>query len=139
MTTIKMKPVSVIEARLGLEPNGRTRRAFAEICKAHMDRYVPYRNGILRGSARVINGQDILYNTSYAHYIYEGKKYVMDNGKSAYYSPTYGFWSKPGVAKHDSGELLHYSNGFRYWDRQMWSAEKDECLKELKNFIGGAK
>lgn len=139
MTSIKMKPVSVIEARLGLEPNGRTRRAFSEICKAHMDRYVPYRNGILRGSARVVDTEYIKYNTSYAHYIYEGKKYVMDNGKSAYYSPTYGFWSKPGVAKRDSGELLHLNNGFRYWDRQMWSAEKEECLKELKNFIGGAK
>ena len=139
MTTIKMQPVSVIEARLGLEPNGRVRRAFAEICKAHMDKYVPKRNGILRGSARIINGQDILYNTSYAHYIYTGKKYVMDNGKSSYYSPTYGFWSKPGVAKHDSGEPLHYRDGTSYWDRAMWSAEKEECLQELNNFIGGAK
>ena len=137
--TVKMKSVSVIEARLGLGTNGRVNRAFAEICKAHMDSYIPKDSGMLRGSARIINNNDIKYNTRYAHYIYVGRKYVMDNGKGAYYSPTYGFWSKPGVSKTDSGEPLHFRNGFSYWDKQMWSAEKDECIKELKNYIGGAR
>ena len=136
---IKMKPVSQIEARLGIDPDGRASRAFAEICKAHMDKYVPKRNGFLRGSARIVNNTDIWYNEQYAHYIYMGKKYVMDNGKSAYYSPTYGFWSKPGVPKHDSGEKLTIKDGFSKWDKHMWSAEKDECLKELRNYIGGNK
>lgn len=135
--TVKVNPVSRIKARIGLNPGGDVPRVFAEICKTHMDSYVPRRSGILRGSARIINNNQILYNTEYAHYIYEGKKYVMDNGKSAYYSPTYGFWSKPHTPKVDSGELLNYRDGFRYWDREMWSAEKDQCLKELEDYIGG--
>ena len=103
-----------------------------------MDSYVPLGDsGILRGSARIINDTDILYNTEYAHYMYMGRKYVMDNGKSAYYSPTYGFWSKPKTPKQDSGEPLNYRNGFSFWDREMWSAEKDQCLKELQDYIGG--
>lgn len=137
--SVKLKPVSVIEAQLGINPDGRASRAFAEICMAHMDQYVPYRNGILRGSARVINNTDILYRADYAHYVYEGKKYVMDNGKSAYYSPTYGFWSKKGVPKHDSGESLTFRQGGPHWDKTMWSAEGEDCIRELRKYIGGKK
>ena len=137
MTSIKMNPVSTIKARIGLNPGGDVSRVFAEICKAHMDKYVPRRNGLLRGSARIINNTDIWYNSEYAHYLYVGRKYVMDNGKSAYYSPTYGFWSKPHTPKIDSGEPLNIRDGSSYWDKAMWSAEKDQCIRELENYIGG--
>ena len=37
---VKMKPVSVIEARLGIEPNGRVQKFFTNTCYNHMDNKV---------------------------------------------------------------------------------------------------
>ena len=87
---VKLKPTSEIKARLGIEPNGRVQKFFTNTCYKHMDKYVPQRDGNLRTIVDV-QADSITYESPYAHYQYEGKKYVMNNGKSAYYSPDYGF------------------------------------------------
>ena len=134
--SVKMKPVSVIKARLGIEPNGRVQKFFTSTCAKHMDKYVPMRNGDLRSNVD-IQADSITYESPYAHYQYEGKKYVMDNGKSAYYSPDYGFWSKKGEKKHDSGEKLiyHTAGTGHHWDERMKSAEMQDVIKEVQDYI----
>ena len=133
---VKLKPTSEIKARLGLEPNGRVQKFFTNTCYKHMDKYVPYRDGNLRTIVDV-KPDSITYESPYAHYQYEGKKYVMDNGKSAYYSPDYGFWSKKGEKKHDSGEKLiyHTSGTGHHWDERMKSAEMQDVVKEVQDYI----
>ena len=135
---LKMKPTSQIKARLGLEPNGRVQKFFTNTCYKHMDKYVPMDKGDLRANVD-IQADSITYESPYAHYQYEGKKYVMDNGKSAYYNPDYGFWSKKGEKKHDSGEKLiyHTAGTGPYWDKRMVSAEIDDVVKEVQDYIGG--
>ena len=143
---VDLKPISTIKAQLGLNPNGKVLRKFQDSCYRHMDKYVPYREGNLSGRVDLSNPKYIIYEMPYAHYMYIGEKYVMDNGKSAYYSPDYGFWSKPkskGGTKHPSGEPLTYkpSAGHEYagpyWDQRMVSAEIDEVIKEVQDYMGG--
>ena len=133
---VKLKPTSEIKARLGLEPNGRVQKFFTNTCYKHMDKYVPQRDGNLRTIVDV-KPDSITYESPYAHYQYEGKKYVMDNGKSAYYSPDYGFWSKKGEKKHDSGEKLiyHTAGTGHHWDERMKSAEMQDVVKEVQDYI----
>ena len=134
--SVKMKPVSVIKARLGIEPNGRVQKFFTSTCAKHMDKYVPMRNSDLRSNVD-IQADSITYESPYAHYQYEGKKYVMDNGKSAYYSSDYGFWSKKGEKKHNSGEkLIYHTPGTgHHWDERMKSAEMQDVIKEVQDYI----
>lgn len=101
-----------------------------------MDKYVPLGDtGNLRDN--VDKGKDyITYKMPYAHYQYIGKLYVMENGKGAYYNPDYGFWSKSGVAKIPTErDLKHSGITTSYWDKKMWSAEKNDVIKEVQEYV----
>lgn len=133
----KIKPVSEIIIDFGLEEYGKAHNYFAERCKDRMNaRYVPYKNGALVGSSYIDEQCNIHYNTPYARYLYYGKLMVMSNGKGAYYSEDYGFWSKKGEKKTLTDIDLHYHKaGGPYWDKLMLSAEKDELIQEMQDYI----
>lgn len=134
---VKMQPTSSIKVHLGIDPNGRVQRKFQALCYRYMDKYVPRRDGNLRKNVDLSDPTKIVYNSPYAHYQYEGKLYVMDNGKGAYYSPKYGFWSDKGMPKHDSGRLLNYHTAGTgpQWDKRMVSAEINDLVKDLQAYI----
>ena len=69
---MKMKPTAIIEARLGIEPNGRVQKFLTQTCYNHMDKYVPIDTGDLRSNV-VLSIDEIRYVSPYAHYMYEGK------------------------------------------------------------------
>lgn len=137
MSTVKLQPVGVIKARLGITPDGRVQRKFQSLCQQYMDKYVPYDEGNLRKNVDLSNPTQIVYESPYAHYQYEGVLYVMDNGKGAYYSPDYGFWSKKGVAKTRTGTPLNYHTAGTgdHWDERMKSAEMDSLVQDLQKFV----
>lgn len=132
---MEIKPISTIKIRLGLEPNGRVQKYFQSTCDRHMDKYIPLDQGDLRKEKDLSDPTKIVYEKPYAHYQYIGHKWVMNNGKSAYYSPNYGFWSKK--PKHDSGEPLiyHTAGTGDHWDRRMVSAEMDRVVKEMQDYV----
>ena len=132
---VKMLPTSVIKANLGIPPTGPVQRYFQNTCYRYMDKYVPYRTGNLRRNVDLSNPKQIVYESPYAHYLYEGIKYVMDNGKSAYYSPKYGFWSDKGKKKHSTGEMLNIRIGGHHWDKRMWTAEGQDVVRKVQDFI----
>ena len=136
---VEMKPTSVIKARLGIDDNGRVQRYFQNKCYKYMDKYVPLREGSghLRTTVDLSDPHYIVYESTYARYQYYGKLMVMDNGKGAYYSPTYGFWSEPGKPKHltDIDLVYHTPGTGPFWDKEMVSAEMDDLLKDVQNYI----
>ena len=89
----------------------------------------------MRREVDLSNPKQIVYESPYAHYLYEGIKYVMDNGKSAYYRPKYGFWSDKGKKKHSSGEMLNIRIGGHHWDKRMWTAEGQDVVRKVQDFI----
>lgn len=108
---VKMQPTSVIKARLGIEPNGRVQRFFTNTCYKHMDKYVPKDEGNLRLNVD-IEADKIIYESPYAHAQYVG---IVHGSEVKNYTT-------PGTGP--------------YWDKRMWSAEKDDVIREVQNYIG---
>ena len=112
--SVQLKPTSQIKAKLGLEPNGRVQKFFTNSCYKHMDKYVPMRDGNLR---TVVDIQDdsITYESPYAKYQYYG---VREDGSHKVEN-----YTTPGTGTH--------------WDKRMKSAEIQDVVKEVQNYIGG--
>lgn len=112
---VKLKPTSEIKARLGIEPNGRVQKFFTNTCYKHMDKYVPRRPGTIGGTLREnvdIQPDSITYETPYAHAQYVG---------------------------YTTGPVVNYSTPGTgpYWDKRMVSAEIQDVVKEVQDYIGG--
>lgn len=113
---VQLKPVGEIKAKLGLEPNGRVQKYFTNTCYRYMDKYVPMDEGNLR---TIVDIQDtsITYESPYARYQYYGQRedgtHVVEN------------YTTPGTGP--------------YWDRRMVSAEIDDVVKDVQNYMGGLK
>ena len=127
---VRFQPTSVIKAGLGIEPNGRVQRFFTHTCRLHMDKYVPYANGDLRRNVTETS-DSVIYKTPYAHYMYEGELYVDPETGSS--------WARKDAIKVPTGKRLRYHTPGtgKYWDKRMWSAEKDKVLQEVQNKLGG--
>lgn len=111
---VKLKPTSVIKTRLGIEPNGRVQKFFTNTCYKHMDKYVPKDNGDLRTNVS-IDSDSITYESPYARYQYYG---VREDG---------------------THKVVHYTTPGTgsYWDKRMVSAEMQDVVEEVQNYIGG--
>jgi hypothetical protein len=115
---VELKPTSIIEARLGIEPDGRVQKQFTSSCAEHMDKYVPFRKGILSDYTIVDNM--IVYNQIYASYQYYGQR-------------------KDGTHKinPDNRDRSKHPLATSYWDKKMVSAELKDVINEVKQKIGG--
>ena len=138
--SVNMKPTSVIIADLGLQPNGKVQKYFTKRCADYMDKYVPYKEGGLAYDNRVIEDDKIIYESPYAHYMYEGKVMgpnipIKEDGNIV------GYFSPKGKSKQYTGEDINYktSAGHEYagphWDKRMVSAEMDDLVKEVQDYI----
>ena len=112
---VKIAPTSTIKARLGIDSNGRVQKFFTNTCYKHMDKYVPKDEGILR-TVVDIQPNSITYESIYAGYQYYGMRkdgtHVVQN------------YTTPGTGP--------------YWDKRMVSAEMQDVIKEVQDYIGGA-
>ena len=113
---IKLKPTSQIKTRLGIEPNGRVQKFFTNTCYKHMDKYVPKRDNNLRTIVD-IRSDSITYESPYAGYQYYGMR------------------------KDGSRVVKNYTTAGTgpYWDKRMVSAEMQDVVKEVQDYVGGKK
>ena len=119
--SVKFKPTSVIEARLGIEPNGRVHAFFTAECAKAMDRFVPFDTGALAETV-VVNGEvtsnvttdTITYDQKYARYVYYG---ITKNGNEMKYHTD-----------------MHPDAG-SYWDKRMWTAKGPDIVKRVQKYI----
>ena len=135
-----LKPISQIKADLGINPNGRVQAFFTDTCKKYMDKYVPKDTGILSENVNVTKNS-ITYESPHARYHYHGKLMVMKNGKGAFYNPNYGFWSARGEKKTLTEKNLKYHTPGTgpYWDKRMVSAEMQDVIKEVQEYVNRGK
>lgn len=118
---VELKPISVIEARLGIEPNGPVQKFFTNTCAKHMDPFVPADKETLAKTVWV-DGQPgpgvgidtITYEQPYARYVYYG---ISKSGKPLNYSK-------------DKHELAN-----SYWDRRMISAKMQDIIEEVQDYV----
>lgn len=107
---VKMQPVSVIKANLGIEPNGRVQKFFQNTCYKHMDKYVPADQYDLRTNVDLSNPKQIVYQSPYAHAQYIG---IVNGSEVKNYTT-------PGTGP--------------YWDKKMVSAEMQDVVKEVQDY-----
>ena len=139
MGSVRINSLQRIKNRLKINENGQAQAFLTETCYKHMDKYVPSDTTNLRTNV-FIDKNSITYQSPYAHYQYNGIKYVDPlYGKGAFYNPKYGYWSRPNVKKVSSGKRLNYHTAGTgdHWDRRMISAEINEVVKEVQRFVGG--
>lgn len=111
---MQLKPISQLKADLGINVNGRVQAFFTDTCYKHMDKYVPKDTGNLR-TIVVKDINSITYESPYAHAQYVG----IVHGSPVQNYTTSGTCS--------------------YWDKKMWSAEKDSVIKEVQEYVNGNK
>lgn len=107
-------------------------------------KYMPLDTGALIGETQAINinerGRVYMYppNSDYGHYLYEGILYVDPKyGIGAFYSPEYGFWSRPGVEKVPSDRKLTYSQpaAQAHWGEVAYKNHHKEWLNVVKRAL----
>ena len=107
-----------------------------------MDKYVPLDEGGLAYDSRIIETDMIIYQSPYAHYMYEGKVMgpnipIKENGIIV------GWFSPKDKPKYYTGQDIDYSKSVArghtfagpHWAKRMWTAEKDEVIKEVQDYI----
>ena len=112
--SVKIKPTSTIKARLGLDADGRVQKFLTNTCYKHMDKYVPKDEGNLRVNVD-IQPTSITYVSPYAKYQYRG---MREDG-----SRVVRHYTTPGTGT--------------YWDKKMVSAEINDVIDEVQDYIGG--
>ena len=110
---VKIQPTSIIKARLGIEPNGKVQKFFQQTCYKHMDKYVPMDEGNLRINVDLSDPTVIIYESPYARYQYYG---IREDGTHKVKN-----YTTPGTGP--------------YWDKRMVSAEIQDIVGEIQNFI----
>lgn len=145
MFTVKIdvSDAATILKNHGFNPGGRVQAFFTSEVMRKADPYVPVLSETLKNSARVSEDKcAIIYGgagENYAHYQWEGKLYVDPiTRKGAFYSPTYGFWSRPDVNKEKTDRDLNYNGaplrGPR-WVKRCWINEKENIIKSTEAFM----
>lgn len=116
---------SKIIKRLKIEENGPAQAFLTQSVARRCDKYVPFKSGALAGTV-IQNGKPtsnveknkIIYTQNYAKAVYKGK---TKKGKQMNFN----------TEKHP--------HATSHWDKKMKTAEIDEIVKEVRNFIGGKK
>lgn len=133
--TVKVDVSSADEVlkKHGLNPGGAVQAFFTNEIMRLSDDYAPFANGVLKNSAYIPPSNDaIIYNTPYARYHWYGKLMVDPiTGKGAFFSPTYGFWSRPNTPKVLTNRNMQYQEaplrGPR-WVERCWLDNKDAII-----------
>lgn len=113
---VKMKPIGVIKARLGIEPNGRVQKFFTSTCAKHMDKYVPFDGGNLADYH--LESDAVVYEQLYAEYQYYG---MRKDGTH--------------VINPENRDRTKHPLASSYWDKKMVSAEMQDVVKEVQDYI----
>lgn len=119
----------------GLNENGKVQQYIDNFVLRESEPYIPFKTGILRDSGSIASGGgQVIWNTPYAHYMYEGKLMV---------SPTTGSsWAKKGEQKvyAEPAKTLNYQSDDnrkdRWFDRMIVN-KKEELIKGCQNIVNG--
>lgn len=98
--------------KLGLDENGRVQQVIDSSFIHYMRLKMPQRTGMMISQVKNPKGGLVTVETPYAHYMNTGILYVDPiTKKGAFYTDTYGFWSRPNTKKIPSERNLNYHGG----------------------------
>lgn len=98
-------------ATMGLEEQGRIQKHVAQQVLTLSDEYIPFDEGTLKDSGRIENGTDVVWNTPYARYQWNGIVYEDPVLHCAGFITDAGWRSRKGVQKIPTNRKLTYQGG----------------------------
>lgn len=134
-TTVKIdfkSAMQIVKAH-GLGPGGDVQKFFSNELLRCSDPYTPFKNGILAGTVLMASDYTFFeYTVPYARYLWEGKLMVDPiTGKGAFFSPIYGFWSRPKTQKELTNMDLKFNGSplrGSKWVERAWLDNKQTLL-----------
>lgn len=136
---IDIKDAQKLIQDLGLAPGGAVQKFFASELLRISNPYTPFDNGILAGTAFTSSdGTEIIYPVPYALYLWHGKLMVDPvTKKGAFFSPNYGFWSRPKTQKELTDKDLKFQGApirGPKWVERAYIDNKETLLSSIENF-----
>lgn len=138
--------VNDLMLQTGLNERGKVQKFIDNFVFTHSEPYLPgnhlYRDSL---AANKFGSGQVIWNTPDANYLYEGKLMVDPiTLKGAFYSPDYGYWSRPNTQKimdPKGRDLVYHGGGLRgkEWFDRMIDAEMDNLLTGVQNIVNGGK
>lgn len=135
-------PNDIIKS-IGLNENGKVQKYIDSFVLNHCKPYIPGKHihdaGVI---ATKIGSGRVIWDSPDANYLYEGKLMVDPiTLKGAFYSPDYGYWSRPNTPKiiDPAKRTLNYHSGglkgAKWFDR-MIDNEMNDLLNGIIKIIG---
>lgn len=107
----------------------------------YFDKYIPKKTMTL-SSNYTTTPFKVTYNSPYAHYQWEGEKYIDPVYKvGGFHNADFSrWWSRPGVTKVPSGEPLNYSKeqnplATSHWEEPAFNAFQDDVARQLTYYL----
>lgn len=129
---IDLDSAEMILLHHGLDKGGRVQQKFTMDVRKYCEPYVPMRKKILINN--VTYGKDyesFTYQSSYAHYMYEGRL-MIDPVTGSSYAKAYAqkVYASPQKDLNYNGAPLRG----KHWDKRMWANNGEEILNDLQKF-----
>lgn len=131
----------------GLDEGGKVQEYIDNFVLEQSEPYMPKKTNTLIDSgpkSTDIGSGQVIWNTPYAQYIHEGKLMVDPiTLKGAFFSPDYGFWSRPNTEKilDPSGRDLDYHSGDDnrrdHWFDRMIVDKREELIEGCQRIVDG--
>lgn len=124
---------------LGLEERGRVQQVVTnEVLRLSGD-YVPFASGDLMASGHIENRTDIVWDTPYARYMWNGIVYEDPDLHCAGFKTDNGWRSRKGVQKVPTDRSLQYQNGKlrgEHWvERMMQNGGREKIEKAAREAV----
>lgn len=124
---------------LGLEEKGRVQQVVTQAVLQLSEPYVPLDEGNLLASGHIENDTDIVWNTPYARYMWNGIVYEDPDLHCAGFKTENGWRSRKGVQKVPSDRSLQYYNGTHrgsHWvDRMLQEGGQEEIERQAREAV----
>lgn len=131
---------------VGLDEGGKVQKYIDNFVLSKSEPYLPGKSihdgGVI---ATKIGSGKVEWNTPYSNYLYEGKLMVDSiTLKGAFYSPSYGYWSRPNTPKimDPNGRKLNFHGGGErgdHWFDRMMNDKMEDLLKGITKIVSDEK
>lgn len=137
--TIDLSDIDKIIHDHGLAPGGYVQKFVSNELLRISDTYTPFDSGILKSTAFISHdGTSIVYPMPYARYLWHGKLMVDPiTKKGAFFSPNYGFWSRPKTQKELTNKDLKFHGAplrGGKWVERAYIDNKTTFLSSVEKF-----
>lgn len=125
---------------LGLDERGKVQQVVTNAVLELSEPYVPFNEGTLLGVGHIENGTDIVWNTPYARYVWNGIVYEDPVLHCAGFQTENGWRSRKDVKKVPTDRELQYHNGSlrgkRWVDRMLQNGGREKIEQMARKAAG---